>query len=228
MGIINSTTFTEGSTIELSAHVPDVAGTGYTESENTSTSIINVVAGADCGPDADDANENIIYTADDSPTNADVDVNGGVQSYSGTGAEWFGLIARYADNANLYALEFRDTTGNDIRIGKITTAGGAATISSVDSDATGGGDDIIFELRGSTLRGLVNAVEEISVSDSDLSAAGKCGMTWGNTIGSSSDIGQGNDFTSFSIDDQDAGGFVPYPNPRYSTAGGMQNMGGGA
>lgn len=203
MALLVSDTFTEGSDVDLAAHTPDT-GTGWTQEENTTSSpvvdIIVVGAEDEASPESIFGDRRILMSAQPDPTEADVDVQfkiGRFNTLSTGQDDAYGAFARFADTSNYYAIVLYNNTPSPNayiikKVGGTVTDLGSTTITIADTD------EILFELRGTALRLLQNTVERISVTDSDLTSAGKVGICVGNYRVSTDDISERSDFDNFS------------------------------
>jgi hypothetical protein len=159
------------------------------------------------------------YKADATPPSADYSVSGIVVCKSfGVSSSHAGVQGRVdptADDA-YRAFVVRLTSGGscDLRIGK--TIGGAFTqLGSVTKTlALDTPYTLKLDMQGSTIRLLWQGVEEISVTDTTLTAAGFPGMSFQGTS---------SDSTAFHLDDWSAdtasGSFARMVGPRFALAG---------
>lgn len=103
-------------------------------------------------------------------------------------ASGIGLIIRYVDASNYYYARI-NTFGNTLKIIK-RIAGSETELGNYNGGYTGGNSYTLkFSGTGTTLKAYVNGTERISVTDSDLTSAGKPGLwsdygnsTWNNFV----------------------------------------------
>jgi hypothetical protein len=160
------------------------------------------------------------YKADATPPSADYSVSGIVTcksfGVSSSSASVLGRVNGAADDS-YRALVVRLTSGGscDLRLGK-TIAGAFTQLGSsvnktlaLDTPYT-----LKLDMQGSTIRLLWQGVEEISVTDTELTAAGFPGMAFQGTS---------SDTTGFHLDDWSAetasGTFARMVGPRFALAG---------
>jgi hypothetical protein len=180
--------FTEGSDLTLSSHTPDTTGTGWTRIQGTPSYTINA-AGDYIAASADDNNDQIVYTAQPSPTEADVDVYFDVLQEGAGAQKQVGVTARYAAATNVYGLSINNSAVADMAIQK-RVGGTPSNVTSSDTDNVWTGQTIRFQLRGTTLKGFFGATEELSTTDSSHTAAGAFGLHSGDYFLSGGDVDQ--------------------------------------
>lgn len=209
MAVVVEDTFTEASTTVLTAHTPSPTGTSWVEEENTTaggTNNFEIVGAADnVKSEATEASVRIVATSRPDPTEADVDVEGVMVTTNASSDDPFGFVARWADASNWYSAgTYPAGAAADKKIVKEVT--GTVTEIASGDDGMADGDTMRFELRGSALKLFHNAAEVLSVTDSDLSAAGSAGIMVGNLWTSSDDVGQNWDFDNYKVTEFAAAG----------------------
>lgn len=127
-------------------------------------------------------NGSVLGTWNTAPTTADYEVIADVKvaaSQSGGGP-----IGRYSDNQNYYHLRI-NSTDNELQLFSFTTGAGATKIGSYSTTIT---PSVFFEvglqISGTTIKGFLNGVERISVTNSDHTDAGEVGFRMFGTASS--------------------------------------------
>ena len=181
MAVVVQDEFTEVSNTALTAHTPTTTGTGWTERDRTGL-ISHQVFGAfdDVAPSSSETDDRVVTTSDPDPTEADVDVEATCSSTLGSGSgDAMGFVARYADNSNFYSAgTYQASAGSDKKIFKEVSA--VVTELATGDNGLSVGDTFKFELRGTTLKLFHKGVEELSATDSAITAAGSAGIFHGS------------------------------------------------
>ena len=207
-----SDAFTEAGNIDLASHTPNVGGGWALGVDTSGGSGIIVLASVDEARSLNTiGNQRVIYLATPSPalTGADYDQSFTVTALSTADRPMF-VVARWADSSNFYAAGIRPGSSPNVVIAKMVSGTNTA-IASDDVGTISIGDVFKFEMRGTTLKLYQDAVEILSVTDSDLSAAGSFGIGFGNALGNAlDDIGSNNRLDDYLVVDETvAGGFDP-------------------
>ena len=171
--------FTNGSYFDpLSTIASDTAGTGWIQLLNNTRDRRVIVKRRDyINPNADSGG-GIIYHANYGTVNeADVDIEIVAKRLSGYSSATIWLIGRYADVDNFFAVSMTKNTTAKVRLYKIVS--GVSTLLGTSATTPSDGDAIKLGMRGSAIKVYINGIEEISVTETDLSAKGKSGLGWG-------------------------------------------------
>lgn len=202
MGVLVDHDFAAGgSTVALQAYSEE--SISYVQEQKTGSAEMEVDHVNDWADGTTfEASDNVIYTADVTVSQADVDVECNIEQLSsGNSGAQAHLFARLTDTSNYYGLETRRHGANPDHAINKRVAGVNTELATGDVFASDGNTtfDIKFELRGSTLKCFVDTVEEISVADSALSAAGDAGIGLGDVWRSGGDITDKFRFNTFKL-----------------------------
>jgi hypothetical protein len=179
--------FTEASDTTLPAHNPDT-GISWAMHANTNNNIWNVVGGTGYAATttATATNNHSFLLATPAPTSADCEVDVILTAVSATAVRPLNLIARFQDYKNYYLLQaYAPAAVIDLRICKMV--GGTLTELVTVAQSLVAADRIKFKLIGTSLKGYVNNIEVLSVTDSDITAAGPCGLGQGRPTTANAD-----------------------------------------
>ena len=146
----------------------------------------------------------MIYTAQPNPIDADYEVEFEVAAADLSGDDTIYAICRYADADNMYG--FGGAGGSTVRIYEL--AAGVGELHTAGTINIETGDIIQFSCNGSTLTGRVldndrSLREEITATDSTLTAAGSAGIAWGNTFVAANDATTDWEFDNFMVRELD-------------------------
>jgi hypothetical protein len=119
--------------------------------------------------------ERSLYQIGETIPTANYSVFGTLKSYEATDGD-IGIAARIQDASNYYYMNYSGTSGGQFAIikivaGVLTSLGTYASVLPPDTVAS-----MEFRLSGTSLKGFVDGVERISVTDSAISAAGRAGV----------------------------------------------------
>ena len=171
-----SDTFTDTDAVTLQAHTPTL-GDSWTRLWGSAVGVDWAIVTNQATPDTD-ADDGSIYTADATYPSADYDLT---FTLVGLGASTRPLyiFLRIQDQENMYAV--RLVTGVALcQLYKKVSGTWTAIGSAFEDPATG--SVCKLEIIGSTLKFYDDAVEAASVSDTDISAAGKAGIGAGGGV----------------------------------------------
>lgn len=182
MGVIFQDSFTDTNGTALTAHTPDT-GTGWTEEENTGSGNQEIQSNHVQSSDAETEVRHI-YSAQPNPANTDYEIELTAVNASSSSTSPVFLVARFADTNNYYSAGvYGDGT---FKIFKKVS--GTVTQLATSSGSISDGDTIKFTVDGTSLDISKNGTSQASVTDSDLSSAGKAGFGLGNAWVSSDGI----------------------------------------
>lgn len=119
-----------------------------------------------------------IYYASGLPSSADYEVHAVVHIKSATVANT-GVVGRLDTSANTYYATRILIVGSELAVQLLKTVGGTETIFGDGGGigtATGVDHNLTLDLNGTTVRALLAGVEQISVTDSSISNAGRVGV----------------------------------------------------
>ena len=182
--------FTVGSDVDLDAHTPTDAGTGWTEIENSgsATIIARVLATEDfLALNSSELEDRKLYTAQGTYPGAEYDIEIDLLADSTSGRP-FWLLGRVTDVDNYYGALVDDNAGTDTYIVK-NVAGTVTDIDSADTDfntGTWADTKIKFEIRDAAKKlfgddlGGGGYTELLSSADNVLTSTGEAGVAWGN------------------------------------------------
>lgn len=198
--------FTEATDTELSLHTPDV-GTSWTRlwSDGVNPRLSVIAASDDLQVTSGGNNSGVLYTADATYPSADYEAQITMVLGNTIATRPFYLIGRLADIENMYAVRGTETASGFQLYKKVagtwTALGSAVTILN--------GSVVKLEMIGTAIKVYDDGVEVISVTDSDLTAAGKAGLARGGgaeLVTSTDDALTGLTLDVFSVTDLGAGG----------------------
>ncbi len=190
MAVVFHDDFTQGGAdraiVGAGVLVPTIAGTDYLELLNNSSTFIEInTSTPEIRPNADDTTETagiIIHLNYGTINEADTDLE---VTYLGTDAstdDTMWMIARYADVDNMIAVSITQHASEKAKLYKIVT--GTETLLGTTGNKINNGDKVKLELRGTAWKVFVDVgagyVEQISVTESALSASGKTTLGWGS------------------------------------------------
>jgi hypothetical protein len=170
--------FTEAVTTALQSHTPNI-GSGWIKSYAGTATNINVFGGGGYAIAASaGTNVGFIYTTNATFSSADYEVSTNITSWT-TGDDVLWVIFRYVDNSNFYGVRI-SLTGSDFRLYKVLA--GVATIinSSINITLTNISQTFKASVIGSAISLYLDSTLLGTWYDSDLTAAGKCGIGMGN------------------------------------------------
>lgn len=198
-------TFTEASDTELNAHTPDV-GTSWTRTLQDSTAAISAIAASDdARPPTTVADSGVVYTADATYPSADYEVQFTVVTAGAGTTRPIYVGVRYQDASNLYCVRLH-AAASGYRLHKKVSDSWSALGTAV---TIANGSVVKVQIIGSTLKLFDDGVEVDSVTDSDITAAGKSFVAMGGgTFGTAStdDVHSSLTVDTFSVTDLAAGG----------------------
>jgi hypothetical protein len=208
-------TFTEASTdTELSLHPPDT-GTSWTrlwtDGANPRYSAIAANDRCKCSTTGNDSG--VVYTADASYPSANYEVQATWTGGSAFLTRPLYLIARLQDIENMYALRLANVASGVQLYKKVSgtwTALGSAITVAINSV-------VKLSVNGTAIKVYDDGVEVISVTDSDISAAGKAGLGVGGgaeLVTSTDDANGSSEWDDFSVTDLGGGGAAGQPTLR--------------
>jgi hypothetical protein len=168
--------FTESSTVDLTAHTPDVGTSWDLVWQTGTTSKLQVNNAKQAISPNTVANSGVIYKANATYPQADYSIE--TKIIAGfTGTNRGGLLARLTDQENFYILRF--TTGATVtRLYKKVSG----TVTAIGSGFTADPklyDVVRLELVGSTLKYYFNEILQATITDSAISTAGQGGLAMG-------------------------------------------------
>lgn len=198
MALLFRDTFTDTDSTALQSHTPDT-GTGWTRVWGSSG--VNISVEANQAEGSGGASDGAIYTADATYGTADYMVKATITDMSIGSDDPIFLLLRVQDQENMYAVGFWDNgTASSSRMYKKVsgtwTALGTAFTTPVD------GDVVHFFAMGETIGVAVNGDIVDSVTDSDITSAGKAGLAMGGDaelVNSSDDMASGNSVDNFEV-----------------------------
>lgn len=208
MGIIVDDPFEEASNTDLDLHTPNVAGDQWVETERTGVRKIRVFSTPDlASQDGNEQSDRAIYTSRPNPTSVEYDVQFTVPGVDSAGDDPCHVVARLTDTSNYYFVKFDSVDQNEMemfrREGGINNSIGTSTTPLAASDV------VRFGIRDATKKIFVNAVEEISSTDNELTSAGSCGIAVGNLSNGNDDIVTAWSFDDYTVDEIAAAGAAP-------------------
>ncbi|MCA1570850.1 MAG: hypothetical protein LC798_11135 [Chloroflexi bacterium] len=215
MAVIFHDDFTRATDADLTAHVPTIAGTGWTQESQIGTTIVwRVLAANDYADGSGGASSGtgVSVSAQPNPAVAEYDIEAvylaTATATTGLPRNW-DLIARWTDQSNFYTFRVdAPAAATDKRLRKMV-AGTLTELASNTTDAVAN-DAIKFEIRDATKKVYVNGVEELSSTDNALTGAGKVGMAYGTwATGLSGRIDPGWDIDDFKV--TEVGGGTSHP-----------------
>lgn len=165
-------TFTDTSDTALASHTPDQGGTWVQHSSFTLGTA--VISNANRCRETTSQNEVTVYYNNAAPAAADYDVIVTIRTVSVLGIG--GVIGRASSSANtMYSFFYSVSDGqymlNRIVAGTTTTIGTFTTTLSVSTNYV-----LKLEMRAAAIKCYVDGVERISVTDSNITAAGFAGI----------------------------------------------------
>jgi len=202
--------FTETSDTELSLHSPDT-GTGWTKVRGINNGVKDLGVVSDLYADAGDKldagatpsggnNDGGLYTADETYPSANYTVEAiFLQVAAADDPNW--LAVRIQDVDNFYALRF---TGAAAQLYKCV-ANSWTALGSDQGAVAAVNDKIELHINGTTLSFDINDVEQDSVTDSDISNAGKAGVGQGHLGAVAGDDFNAQELDSFAVTDLGGG-----------------------
>ena len=207
--------FTEAVNTDLAAHTPNT-GTSWTRLWGTdaSTRFFQVENAADqlrCNGNSGDYG--FMYTADVTYPSANYEVQATFLTTFSTATPVY-LLARVQDQENMYAVRLvLSSGGSNAQLykkvsGTWSTLGSAVTIAD--------GSVVKLSVNGSAIKVYDDGAEVVSVTDSDISAAGKAGLAHGGgaeLVTSTDDTRATNMVDAFSVTDLGAGGTTYNESP---------------
>ena len=206
--------FTVSSDVDLDAHTPTDAGTGWTEIENTGDAgrIARVLAAEDfLGINIGENLDRKLYTAQGTYPGAEYDIEIDILADAQTN-DPFWLLGRVTDADNYYCAGIYDSTDIDVRLlKKVATT--VTEIDSADTDFNSGtwaSTTIKLEIRDAAKKLFANDgggyTELLSSADNALTSTGEAGVAWGNIRTFGEDVHHDWHVDNFLVTDQSAGG----------------------
>jgi hypothetical protein len=205
-------TFTEGVTTNLESHTPDT-GTSWTRlwATDATTRFLQVLAAGTVRCSGNTGDYGLIYTADETYPSANYEVQFTFVTTFNTITPVY-LLARIADQENMYGVRLvLSSGGSNAQLYK-KVAGTWSTLGSIVTIADG--SVVKLSVNGSAIKVYDDGVEVVSVTDSDLSAAGKAGVAHGGgaeLVASTDDTRATSMFDDFSVTDLGGGGGTTTP-----------------
>ena len=215
MAVIFSDTFTEPtSDTELTSHTPDT-GTSWTRlwADGSGAARYSAIAASDtckCSAGANDSGTG--YTADVTYPSANYEVQATWTNGAAFSTRPLYMFARLTDTSNMYALRLANVASGAQLYKKV--AGTWSTLGSAVTIATG--SVVMLSVNGTAIKVYDDAVEVISVTDSDLSGTGKAGLALGGgavLVTSTDDANSASEMDTFSVNDL---GAAATGNPWYA------------
>jgi len=199
--------FTEASDTTLASHTPDV-GTGYTLAwQDGSNPTFTVIAASDTLKGVSANNSGAIYTADATYPSADYEVEFTYIDAAGFDTRPFYVGVRLADIDNMYGVRISGlTTGTNAQLYKKVAGTWEALGTAV---LIAKGSVVKVQIIGSALKLFDDTVEVDSVTDGDLTAAGKAWLGSGGgaeLVESTDDANSVSEIDEFSVTDLGGGG----------------------
>lgn len=220
MAVIFNDTFTETVNTNLESHTPNT-GTSWTRlwATDPTTRFLQVENAADnirCSGNSGDYG--LMYTADVTYPSANYETQMTFITTFNTITPIY-MLARVQDQENMYALRLVLSSGsNNAQLYK-KVSGTWSTLGSVVTIADG--SVVLLSVNGSAIKVYDDAVEVISVTDTDISAAGKAGLAHGGgaeLVASTDDTRATAMLDTFSVNDLGAGVVIPPKNKLYLQA----------
>lgn len=179
---------------QLTARTPDT-GTGYTESiDTTGNGTWEITASTRArhsevsGTGSGAENAVTLLTFDPAPTSPDYNVGFGIVFWPTNGTDDpFGVVARYQDANNYYALVIYNDISGTSNVFITKRVGGTYTDIASDSFSLSSSVDYEFRVDGTSISFYGDTTEILSVTDSSITAAGEVGMFVGSMRGQASD-----------------------------------------
>lgn len=210
MPVFNDT-FTEAVQVNLEDHTPDT-GTGWTKLWGTDTAIFFFIDPTnDVTAPTDELNKGCIYTADATypSANYSVEADCNLDTYP----KVVYLLARVQDQENMYAVRFASRSLNGQLMKKVsgewTYLGDSITLSN---------GNLKLEVNETTIKVYDDDIQIISVTDTDITAAGKAGIAAGGGAeleDSTNDGSSVNTFDNFTVTDLGGSEVATEINPLY-------------
>jgi hypothetical protein len=205
MAVIFEDLFTETVSTNLATHVPDT-GLSWTQLQVTGIRLFQVNAAVDqlrC--DGNEGDAGFIYTADVAYPSANYEVQSTFITTFSTITPFY-IMARIQDAENMYAVRLVLSSGsNNAQLYK-KVAGTWSTLGSTVTIADG--SVVKLSVNGTAIKVYDDGSEVISVTDSDISAAGEAGLGHGGgaeLVTSTDDVRAVAMTDNFSVDDLGAG-----------------------
>lgn len=185
--------FTVSSDTLLTNHTPTALGIAWAEFQNTASLTASAIATSDTAvPSGSFGNGGFAYNATPAPVTADQAVEIKLSSLANEG----GVFVRASGAGSMYALA---ALSGGLTTGLFYFNGASRTTLDSYSTALSTNDRIKLEVVGTALKGYVNDVEQLSATDSNLSAAGDWGLFWGDlrTSSQSMDVSNNMEYDDF-------------------------------
>lgn len=191
MATIISDAFTDTNGTALQSHTPTTAGSSWTRISTLSATGVNLECNSN---ELDYGNGGLsvtaTYTAEGTYSSADYFVS--VDSvFTGAADEPVILIARYQDVDNFYALYFNDTYFELHRV----LSGTPSIIGADQGGVVSNGVIVKLQCDGDSITTYTNSTQRHNVTDSNISSAGKAGISFGDLLYA------GDDMTEAIVDD---------------------------
>jgi hypothetical protein len=221
MAVIFNDTFTEGATTNLAAHTPDT-GTSWTSIWSDTGFVLQVLSTGTVRCSANGGNIGMMYTADVTYPSANYETQ---FDFLGTfsGITPIYILARIQDQENMYAVRLVSSGFGNSQLYK-KVAGTWSTLGG--SFAVANGSVVKLSVNGSAIKVYDDGAEAVSVTDSDISAAGKAGIAHGGGTElaiSTDDVRAFSMIDNFSVNDLGGGGATGQPTMmRWSGVPGMR------
>lgn len=202
--------FTGTNGTDLTAHTPDT-GTSWSVGETSSGTDTIEIQTNQARAATGTANHRVAYLAACNPAlaGADYDVEAKLTVSSGTGAgvadDPFYVIGRWSTNNNYYAAAVYQGTTNLLKLykkvgGTVTQLGSSVAYTMVANDV------VKLVMVGTSIKVQINGVDQISVTDSDLTGTGTPGIGFGNAFVSGDDIATSWRIDNFKVVDNSSAG----------------------
>lgn len=204
--------FTGSNGTDLTSHVPNV-GTGWTEAEDTAGDNFGRIQTNSARADINGTSASLVMLAVPSPalSSADYRVRCDILAISGAGSanndDPLILVGRRTSAENQYIVGVYAGTTNLLKLWKIFTAGFTVEqeLGSVAYTPTAG-HSIELSMIGTAIKVKVNDVDQISVTDSSVTATGSGGFGFGSVFIGTDDVNNGWRIDDFEIIDETSGG----------------------
>jgi len=179
-GIVFQDNFDHDNVSDIVGTTPDTTGISWLELFDDSTTFLTInTATTICTAAASSSNTGILIHANYGPIgSANVEVTATMTNLSNLSDALAHLVARYVDSLNYVTVTMTDNGTEKMRLYKIVA--GVKTLLGTSINTPSDGDVIKLQLIGTAWKVFNGEVEEISVTESDLSLAGKSGIGVGD------------------------------------------------
>ena len=179
---------------ELSTHTPTTTGTSWSLLINNGVLLYNQSYNRHVTVQSNMTNAGSFYTADGTYTSADYEISSVVTFSDGGSSYTRSLAVRVQDANNMYLLRYNHAGMTMYRrVSGTWTSIGSASVD-IDGNTSASpyhGDTVTFGVIGDELYAEVNGTTELTVTDDNISSAGKAGIGIGRVAVSTDDGGTG-------------------------------------